>query len=135
MKFSIRDLFINNFLGDKMKKITIDNSEVSVKDFKKWIKALRSGEFKQTQAVLNDEDGFCCLGVACKLFIKEKDILRCDGYLDGHLPEDQNAPKWLKYINNNFLQKTSIRLSDMNDSDYSFDEIADLLEITYLEKK
>ena len=40
--------------------------------FKKiWVKALRSGKYKQTTTKLRDTFGFCCLGVACDLF-KEK---------------------------------------------------------------
>ena len=40
---------------------------------KKWVAALRSGKYKQTKNVLhrtNGQDKFCCLGVACDLFIK-----------------------------------------------------------------
>ena len=29
---------------------------------KKWVEALRSGEYKQTQSKLHNEEGFCCLG-------------------------------------------------------------------------
>lgn len=39
----------------------------------KWVAALKSGEYKQGKNVLhrtNGEDRFCCLGVACDLFIK-----------------------------------------------------------------
>jgi hypothetical protein len=32
-----------------------------------WLKALRSGEYKQTQSWLEKDGGFCCLGVLCKL--------------------------------------------------------------------
>ena len=42
----------------------------------KWVAALRSGEYQQTQQTLcvNDEQGtrgFCCLGVLCDMFAKE----------------------------------------------------------------
>jgi len=33
----------------------------------KWVRALRSGEYKQTTGKLRDEFGFCCLGVLCDL--------------------------------------------------------------------
>lgn len=33
----------------------------------KWIKALRSGEYKQTTGALRDNEGFCCLGVLCDI--------------------------------------------------------------------
>lgn len=47
------------------------NSEVK----KKWLNALRSGEYKQgtnfLHKILNDEHMFCCLGVLCDLYLKE----------------------------------------------------------------
>src|SRR5688572_17403992 len=35
----------------------------------KWVKALRSGEFKQGEGKLHDSDNdtYCCLGVLCKI--------------------------------------------------------------------
>lgn len=33
----------------------------------KWIKALRSGKYKQTTGVLKSGDHYCCLGVLCKV--------------------------------------------------------------------
>lgn len=42
------------------------------KDVKeKWIDALRSGEYSQSQNTLRDKKGFCCLGVLCDLYQKE----------------------------------------------------------------
>src|ERR1700684_1781968 len=32
-----------------------------------WAEALRSGEFKQTTGILQDYEGYCCLGVLCAL--------------------------------------------------------------------
>lgn len=32
---------------------------------RKWIAALRSGEYKQGHRVLKSSAGYCCLGVAC----------------------------------------------------------------------
>lgn len=42
---------------------------------KKWVDALRSGEYKQGKGILNGERGFCCLGVLCEVMElpKEKD--------------------------------------------------------------
>lgn len=38
---------------------------------KQWIKALRSGDYKQGKEQLrNDENQFCCLGVLCNLHAK-----------------------------------------------------------------
>lgn len=38
---------------------------------KKWVEALRSGKYKQTTEALHDENGYCCLGVACELYQQE----------------------------------------------------------------
>ena len=32
-----------------------------------WLVALESGEYKQGRGRLRDDNGFCCLGVACDL--------------------------------------------------------------------
>lgn len=39
---------------------------------KKWVKALRSGKYKQTTYRLRNDKGFCCLGVACDLYDPKK---------------------------------------------------------------
>lgn len=31
----------------------------------RWVAALRSGQFQQTDSTLKDRDGYCCLGVLC----------------------------------------------------------------------
>lgn len=39
----------------------------------KWIKALRSGEYKQTTGMLNkNNESVCCLGVLCELWRQEQ---------------------------------------------------------------
>lgn len=40
----------------------------------KWVVALKSGEYKQTQSYLKTDEGFCCLGVLCDLYAKENSI-------------------------------------------------------------
>jgi|TARA_R110000765_G_scaffold340353_1_gene430437 hypothetical protein len=37
----------------------------------KWVAALRSGEYDQGTDGLQTEGGYCCLGVACDLYMKE----------------------------------------------------------------
>lgn len=39
---------------------------------KKWLKALRSGEYKQAVGRLCNEGAFCCLGVLCDIKDKER---------------------------------------------------------------
>lgn len=36
-------------------------------DIAKWVEALRSGEYKQTQGFLEKEGSYCCLGVYCEV--------------------------------------------------------------------
>jgi hypothetical protein len=44
---------------------------MNMRPIKKWVAALRSGEFKQTRAVLRDDVGYCCLGVLCEIYRRE----------------------------------------------------------------
>lgn len=38
-----------------------------------WVKALRSGKYKQAVGSLQNDEGFCCLGVACDVYLKSGD--------------------------------------------------------------
>lgn len=118
----------------------------------KWTKVLRSGNYSQAKNALQNDNGFCCLGVACKVFISEKKIIKYTDFTDtmrGEDPRDQyNSPKWLKNINRDFRDKTTMLLSQLNDAGitsdnetvfeninippFTFDEIADLLEAVYI---
>lgn len=125
------------------------------KQFKTWIKALRSGKYKQTRGILQDKNGFCCLGVACKVLIDpEKIVSRSEGNLMfGGVPEDQQkSPQWLKLISphlgrklakankdeyNEYYEDDSddFEITRMNDEEMmTFDEIADILELVYIHK-
>lgn len=120
------------------------------RNIKKWVKALRSGRYSQTQETLQDESGHCCLGVACEIFIPKKLQQRYsysdEPFLIGDLPNIQEkSPKWLKDMDKNFSKKTGHHLSVLNDQTITdenstdiepltFDEIADLLEAVYIYK-
>lgn len=106
--------------------------KVDKKDIQKWVKALRSGKYKQGTGALQNESGYCCLGVACKVLVPN--YTTDNGYLIGTLPQTyRNAPKWLSNIDNNFNHITNKNLVVLNDADdYSFDEIADLLQAVYI---
>lgn len=109
--------------------------ELNKTDLKVWILALRSGKYTQTQGRLQDHNGYCCLGVACKVLIP-KELLRVNpqGVLIGEMPKDQtHAPKWLLTIEREYYKKTGFGISYMNDLEgLSFPEIADRLEKTFL---
>lgn len=121
------------------------NHPINEKQFKKWITALRSGKYSQTTSTLEDKDGFCCLGVACKVIIpkSKQNIDDYDGFLRGGLPTDhQPAPQWLLDMENDVHHRTNIGIgledagkyiSTLNDNmRLSFDEIADVLELIYV---
>lgn len=112
------------------------------KQLEKWIAALRSGEYKQYIGALQTSKGYCCLGVACRALIPKSKLYlyteehEKESFLEGILPEQQpNAPKWLKYINDDFYSITRKKLTVLNDEKkLTFDEIADLLELVYIHK-
>lgn len=111
------------------------NEEEKV-DMKIWVEALRSGKYTQSREALQNDKGFCCLGVACDLFIPIEDVEVCKqtGMLKGGLPSDQkNAPEWLKRIENYQFRNTyNITIAFINDNGVSFLEIADRIENTFL---
>lgn len=120
--------------------------DIPVKEIKKWVRALRSGKYKQTRLVLQDKQGYCCLGVACKTFIpKHKQIKNSlfGTLVGGMVWKQPHAPLWLKEVNEEFARITGTSLIMLNDDgmpefdftfDFTFDEIADLLELVFVYK-
>ena len=107
---------------------------ISKENLQKWTDALRSGKYDQTEGELQNRTGYCCLGVACKLFIESGDIIHNNQMcIHGGSPIDQpEAPRWLVNIDKDFKKQTGISLSDLNDHEkLSFAEIADELERVY----
>lgn len=113
--------------------------KIDLEQLKVWIEALRSGNYPQTIGALEDNTGFCCLGVGCKVLIPENQILYKEGKLKTKLiaggdPITQDhAPQWLKEINDDFELKHGKSLINLNDKDKeSFETIANLLEKYYI---
>lgn len=126
------------------------------KDFKKWMRALRSGKYDQGRGLLQDaHGGFCCLGVACEILISKEDIDRDmdrnytgdKQRMTGAIPADQEkAPNWLKFIDDDFQTRQElvtplemmekddlVAIPTMNDSmEMDFNSIADVLELVYV---
>ena len=106
------------------------------KEFKeKWLSALRSGEYTQAREALWVGNGYCCLGVACKVAgYKDKEI---EGYGSIYGDIQEGIPDILiGEIESSSIIQTLIR---MNDGKYdprtqeyegykSFKEIADWIE-------
>ncbi len=109
---------------------------------KKWVAALRSGEYKQCYHQLQDTNGFCCLGVLIDLYIAEKGFeafnfssmqVNDDGTLKGmFLPGAVQNWAGMLYGNGS-LSDDDISLVTLNDRRTPFSEIADIIEARYKE--
>jgi hypothetical protein len=102
------------------------------RNLKKWIKALRSGKYKQTREKLCDDkrESFCCLGVLCDV-LKLPYTVNYDGqrayyYSCSMLPIVAVAMVGLSTSEGDFGSSSLINLNDK--SKYSFKKIADVLE-------
>jgi hypothetical protein len=117
---------------------------MTAKQAQKWANALRSGKYQQTTCVLQDSKGYCCLGVACEIFAPKykRDAL---GYLIGGVPNvDDGAPLMLEKVVEDLSRKTKLDITEINDGDtwvdevylskFTFDEIADVIELIYVHK-
>ena len=106
----------------------------------KWLEALRSGEYDQTQSMLLDRtpegDKFCCLGVLCNLYAQEHPGtgFRLDGnykFFETSWNLPKKVAKWAKislvtkYPND---QSTETKLIDLNDNGKDFNQIANWIE-------
>lgn len=110
-----------------------------------WLNALRSDEFTQGAGVLHsNDDTYCCLGVLCELYMRHSeenidwryDNHRAQYYLFG---EEELLPvkvmEWAGIEDNsgtiNLSDMTYTTLAELNDSGYTFAELADLIEKQY----
>jgi hypothetical protein len=114
---------------------------------RRWIEALRSGEYRQTQEVLVEPDpilgdAFCCLGVLCEIAVKDGVIVRqAESYLDPANPMDQSDAtlpmavlRWAElpidgHTANEVVVMHERYLTTFNDNfRYDFNQIADVIE-------
>lgn len=105
---------------------------------KKWVAALRSGEYKQAKKSLRTDEGYCCLGVACEIavkaglpvtvhFIDKKGFCSYDGGV-GVLPEGVMHALRFKSVDG-YTEKLQKSLTTLNDiENLTFAEIADYIE-------
>ena len=102
----------------------------------KWVEALRSGDYEQTQGCLQDSKGYCCLGVACVVYEKEtgwKLPRNTDGFYSGiHLGLSfSKVRRWLGLNGNEApVNDPDIEcLTGLNDEkEYTFEQIAEVIE-------
>ena len=97
-----------------------------------WIRALRSGKYKQGIMTLKKGNKFCCLGVLCDLYgkkMKTKWITGQFGY-DAMLGEENKLPrqviKWAALSDGDPVLN-AIRASQHNDGGETFKQIAVLI--------
>lgn len=119
---------------------------------KKWVKALRSGKYKQGKGYLKqftskNEPRHCCLGVLCELYDQQmkknhKKTLHSEHMVDKTGTEfirlnehDGGLPRlvreWANIINplGEFVNKDRLEyLADLNDDGKKFSTIADIIE-------
>ena len=98
---------------------------------KKWVKALRSGKYKQTTSRLKDKTGYCCLGVACELAVKAGVIKKFE---PGNSFLPVQVRNWLglssrrgAYRDGDYFNRNN-SLDQLNDYRNSFKYIARLIE-------
>jgi hypothetical protein len=98
------------------------------------IKALRSGEYKQTTQALQDKDGYCCLGVMCAVYEGVTgNFLRRDGFsgelYGGELDDQEGVQEWVGLNCGGGTSRYRLSLAELNDNEgYNFSEIADFIE-------
>jgi len=95
---------------------------------KKWVAALRSGQYEQGKHCLKTADGkFCCLGVAIEVAqangVVRKGVPEVN-YLRG---EFEAVRVWLGLANHEGNYRTGA-LAEQNDRGVTFTEIADIIE-------
>ncbi len=101
----------------------------------KWVKALRSGKYKQTEGVLENNKGNCCLGVLCRALDfkeigrdKQGNVIFEENVFDNcSFPPSILSDKNLNQFGISADEQAT--LYQMNDSfGKSFSEIADYIE-------
>lgn len=112
-----------------------------------WLDALRSGDYRQTQNTLKDNDGYCCLGVLCHvaaeagLLPADTEVIETDGKLVLRWPEptednsfcedDNELPNLAFGLDADLLGECMARNDgshEYEDNPQSFAQIADFIE-------
>lgn len=107
---------------------------------KKWIEALRSGEYRQGRSALCRDGGYCCLGVACAIYVdevgditveKENVMGHYDLSYDGerhYLPNKVRDWLGLNNVAGRYDSVNDFSLSALNDEGYNFRKIAQIIK-------
>lgn len=106
-------------------------------NLRRWVSALRSGQYQQGQSYMRSEDNkYCCLGVAMDLAIANGVVCKPDWGKTSITPSAVND--WFGVrgsggLNDhlNHLNRVGHSPANMNDVGISFAEIADKIEAHY----
>lgn len=99
--------------------------QLTEKQFKKaWVKALRSGRYKQgKEELLSRNNEYCCLGVGCRVLGIKKSTILHETY-----PSEINIEFPIKKID----KKEFVNIGVLNDEGgYTFEEISYFIENGY----
>lgn len=102
----------------------------------KWTDALICGLYKQTQRRLQDNVGYCCLGVLCEsLTVTRKNHPRdMLGHLFGYYPNGEYIPEWANALSVVCEDELNYSLVTLNDNlCMPFDLIADVIDAWLIE--
>ena len=93
---------------------------------KKWVEALRSGEYEQGTGQLRNDDCYCCLGVAHDLFGNSSDLAMPG---DSSLKRSSARDALGLSASDGFIGGDLTGLIQLNDiAKKTFNEIADIIE-------
>lgn len=102
---------------------------------KLWIKALRSGKYKQGQNFLRSNGTYCCLGVLCDVYQKQTGEGEWEDRAFVATPSDLSSTelprrvvRWAELEDSNPLLGRKLVASALNDGGKSFALIADRIE-------
>ena len=105
----------------------------------RWVSALRSGEYEQCRGLLRRNNQFCCLGVLCDLYGKEKGIeWVSDGndrfvFLGSNDVLPAEVVEWAGLPDHNpdidYPDRYVTCIAGLNDHGADFEEIADVIEV------
>lgn len=121
---------------------------VNAENMKTWVAALRSGQYQQGTKRLRVGDKFCCLGVACEVYLKANPDglttrVKSDEVVEGDVWHYDDEPSFLPEKVMNWLgvdifspgvtrEGVDASLTYVNDTGTNFNDIADMIEDRYL---
>lgn len=94
-----------------------------------WIRALKSGEYKQGKERLRRAGRYCCLGVLCDLYAKERGIEADMRGLSEDGANELPSRAVLEWAGIYQYCEESYNLARANDAGESFDEIAKRIQV------